>query len=372
MRPLTVLLALIPGICGSAFAQVQTDQINSVITAVPFLTIAPDSRSAGMGDIGAATTPDVFSLHWNPAKYAFVPQKAGVALSYNPWLRKLVNDINMVYLTGFRALDERQTLAASLRYFDLGNIDFTDYNGELLRTSNPNEWAIDIAYARKLGEKWSGGIAFRYIRSDMSSGLDGSKAGNAMAADISFYYRTQGRLGNVPVDFSAGWAVTNIGSKISYSTSNDKEFLPTNMRLGFALSTPLDERNELTLAADFNKLLVPTPQTDESGTGYDTNNDVSVVSGMFRSFSDAPGGFSEELHEITWSLGAEYWYDQKFAFRAGYFSEHETKGNRKYFTFGAGLRMNKFGLDFAYLIPTESNNPLANTIRFSLLFLFAH
>jgi len=177
MRPLTVLLALIPGICGSAFAQVQTDQINSVITAVPFLTIAPDSRSAGMGDIGAATTPDVFSLHWNPAKYAFVPQKAGVALSYNPWLRKLVNDINMVYLTGFRALDERQTLAASLRYFYLGNIDFTDYNGELLRTSNPNEWAIDIAYARKLGEKWSGGIAFRYIRSDMSSGLDGSKAG---------------------------------------------------------------------------------------------------------------------------------------------------------------------------------------------------
>lgn len=349
---------------------VQTNQINSVVTAVPFMTIAPDSRSSGMGDVGAATSPDLHSMHWNPSKYAFIDHDMGVALSYNPWLRKLVNDINMVYLTGFKRLDERQTMAASIRYFDLGSIDFTDYNGELLRTSNPNEFAIDLAYARQLGERWSGGIAFRYIRSDMASGLDGSKAGSAFAADISTYFHTQVQLGDRPAEFSAGWVVSNIGSKISYSNSSDKEFLPTNMRLGFSLTTPLDENNELTLSTDFNKLLVPTPQLNEGGTEYNTNNDISVISGIFRSFSDAPGGFKEELREITWGIGAEYWYAKKFAFRAGYFGEHATKGNRKYFTFGAGLRMNVFGLDFSYLIPTESNNPLANTIRFSLLFHF--
>lgn len=351
---------------------ISTDQINSVSTGVPFLTIAPDSRASGMGDVGVATSPDINSMYWNPAKYGFMEDNSGMALSYSPWLRKLVDDMSLAYLVGFKRLDQRQVVAASLRYFDLGSITFTDINGELLREGNPSEFYIDLGYSLLLSDHLSGGIAFRYIRSDMASGINGTKAANSFAADISMYYESEVRLGYNYSTFSFGANISNIGAKIKYSTSENKEFIPTNLRLGASLLTPLDNYNSFRVALDFNKLLVPTPPIkDADGNIIEgKDNDVSVIQGIFQSFGDAPGGFDEELKEINLGLGVEYWYNNQFAIRGGYHHENKLKGNRRYFTLGAGLQMNVFGIDVSYLIPVDSNNSLANTMRFTLLFNF--
>ena len=357
---------------------VKRNEINSVSTAVPFLTIAPDSRSAAMGDVGVATSPDVNSLHWNPAKYAFIETNGSVALSYSPWLRRLVNDMNLLYLTGYKRIDKVQVIAASLRYFDMGDIDFRDNNGAELVTGKPNEFAIDVAYSRMFSEKISAALAFRYIRSDISSGISSTagvkaKAGNSFAADVSMYYHSDLELFGKTGTWALGADISNIGNKMAYSNEQEKTFLPINMRIGGSAGINLDSYNKLTFAVDFNKLLVPTPprynsQTHEIEAGK--TPDVGVVKGMFQSFSDAPGGFSEEMHEITYGLGVEYLYREIFAVRTGYFHEHPTKGNRRYFTMGVGLMLNMIGIDFSYLISTYGQNPLNNTLRFTLTFNF--
>lgn len=357
---------------------------NTLQYSVPFLTIAPDSRAGAMGDAGVATSPDVNSLHWNPAKYGFIEKDMGVSISYTPWLKKLVNDINLAYLAGYKRLDDEQVISGSLLYFSLGNIQFRDQFGEFYGQHAPNEFAIDAAYSRKFGEHFSGGIAFRYIRSDITGGTyiggSESKAGNSVAGDVSVYYQNHGiQVEDKEMDLALGLNIRNIGSKISYTTVK-KNFIPTTMKLGASFNFHLDQYNSLMLTTDLNKLLVPTPPlyeldsngnqvTDENGDlviddGYDTN--VSVTQGMLQSFYDAPGGLKEELHEIKYSFGMEYWYQDVFAVRTGYFHEHQTKGNRKYFTVGVGLKLNVFQADFSYLIPRFQNHPLSNTVRFSL------
>jgi hypothetical protein len=373
-------------------SQITTDEltgkINTVTTAVPFLTIAPDSRSGGMGDVGVALSPDANSMHWNPAKYAFVTNDMGLSISYTPWLRKLIPDINLAYLSGYKRIDKQQVLGISLLYFSLGNITFTDVVGNTTNTFNPNEFAIDAAYARSFSDRFSGSLAFRFIYSNLTGGyyVGGieSHPGMAYASDVSLYYRNNElRLRDYDATFAFGANISNIGSKISYTSNSDKDFIPINLRLGAAYTIDFDDYNSLTAAFDVNKLLVPSPplyyaaadSVDGNGdpvikAGFDPN--VSVAVGMFHSFYDAPGGFSEELREITYSVGMEYWYAKQFAIRGGFFYEDGTKGNRKFFTVGIGLRMNVFGLDFSYLVPVNNqNSPLANTLRFSLLFDFA-
>jgi len=373
-------------------------QLNAVQVTVPFLTIAPDSRSGGMGDAGVATSPDISSQHWNLAKYAFIPSEGGVAVSYTPWLRNLINDINLAYLVGFKRFGDKQVVSASLRYFSLGMIVFTDFTGTPQGQFSPNEFAIDAGYSRLLTDNLSGAIAFRFIRSDLTGGyfVGGtaqSNPGIAIAGDLAFYYQKDIVLGSMDSRMAFGTNISNMGNKISYTESQDKAFIPINLRLGGSLTTWLDDYNSLTFTADINKLLVPTPpiyETDSLGNTLKDENgdpiiefgkdpDVSVPLGMIRSFWDAPGVpmddgtrsvLREEFHEITYSFGLEYWYREQFAIRGGYFHEHETKGNRKFFTAGVGIRLNVFGLDFSYLIPVKQNNPLANTIRFTLTFEF--
>ncbi|MGM0529928.1 MAG: type IX secretion system outer membrane channel protein PorV [Bacteroidota bacterium] len=362
---------------------------NTLKYSVPFLTIAPDSRAGAMGDAGVATSPDVNSLHWNPSKYAFIDKDMGVSLSYTPWLKNLVDDIHLAYLTGYKRLDRQQVISGSLLYFSLGNIifrnDFGDYEGQ----HTPNEFAIDAAYSRRFSERFSGGVAFRYIRSDITGGAyiggSESKAGNSVAADVSMYYQNPGiQIQDKEMDLSFGLNIRNIGSKISYTTEREN-FIPTTMKLGTAFNFHLDEYNSLMFTTDLSKMLVPTPPayrvdslgdpvTDENGDriilrGMDPQ--VSVPQGMMQSFYDAPGGLEEELHEIKYSFGLEYWYQDVFAVRSGYFHEHQNKGNRKYFTLGMGVKLNVFQADFAYLIPRHQNHPLANTVRFTLVLDFA-
>ena len=363
-----------------ANAQGSTTSGSNVITSgVPFLTIAPDSRSGAMGDAGVALSPDVNSQHWNAAKYAFVPSEMGVALSYTPWLRNLVSDINLAYLVGYKRLDDLQTLSASLRYFTLGDIQFTDNEGGDAGSQSPNEFAVDFGYTRLLSEKFSGAVVIRYIRSDLTGGqlVGGAEthAGSTFATDVAFYYQNELRNNRKNSTIAAGINLSNIGGKISYTDGETKDFIPANMKLGVAYTMEMDAYNTITIAFDANKLLVPTPAQDSLSTdgviapiGF--SSDKSTVAGIFSSFTDAPGGMSEELKEITFSLGAEYWYNKQFALRAGYFYEDQSKGNRKFFTAGAGLKMNVFALDFSYLLPVAQNNPLANTLRFTLSFDF--
>ncbi len=371
---------------GASSAQTNTNllgQINTITTAVPFLIISPDARAGGMGDAGAASSADANSIHWNASKLAFVDKKMGFAVSYTPWLRKLVPDINLAYVSFYTKLKGEQTIGASLRYFSLGNITFTDNTGNEIGQFNPAEYAFDLAYARKLSENFSGAIALRYIHSNLTGGIlvenNATKAGNSVAADISAtYMNTDMKVGGKDATFAFGLNISNIGAKISYTETGVKDFIPINLRLGPSLTLKLNDYNELTFLVDFNKLLVPTPpiyadSMDSNGDQlilFGKNPDVSVPSGIFNSFSDAPDGGSEELKEVNIAGGMEYWYDKQFAFRAGYFYEHADKGNRKYFTLGAGLKYNVFGLDFAYLIPTDQRNPLENTLRFTLLFDF--
>lgn len=368
-------------------------KLNAIQTAVPFLTIAPDSRAGAMGDGGVASTADVNSQHWNIGKYAFIDSKGGFAISYTPWLRNLIPDINLAYLTGFFRVDEQQVISTSLRYFSLGNITFTNIDGSFAGQYNPNEFAIDAGYSRLFTDNFSGGIAFRFIRSDLTSGQatsDGqeTRAGISFAADLGFYYQNQVDVGSSDGEWAAGIALTNMGTPISYSVDADKTPIPTNMRLGGRFTYNIDEYNSITAIADLNKLMVPTPpdMEEDSLTGElvvvrGKEKPGSAVLGMVQSFYDAPGVLKsngdysvlqEEINEIAYSFGLEYWYRKQFAIRTGYFHEHASKGNRKYFTVGVGLKLNVFALDFAYLVPTNGqNSPLANTLRFTLGFDFA-
>jgi hypothetical protein len=359
-----------------------------ITTAVPFLLIAPDARSGAMGDAGVASTPDVHSMHWNPAKYAFIEKDMGISISYSPWLRELVNDINLAYVSGYKKIDKQSALGASLLYFSLGDITFTDVVGNSLGNYRPSEFAFDLTYSRKLSDVFSGAIAARYINSNLTQGQivggQESHAGQSIAADVAFYYQKPVKIDNMKGNMAFGVNISNLGAKISYTETTERDFIPTNLRVGSALTLNIDDYNKVSFLLDFNKLLVPTPPVYDLDSldnplygpdgkriilaGKDPN--VGIVTGLFQSFSDAPGGFEEELREITYSIGTEYWYDNQFAIRAGYFHESKYKGNRQYFTLGAGLKYNVFGLDFAYLIPTEQRNPLQNTLRFTLTFDF--
>lgn len=369
----------------SAFSQEEVDYseltggLNTITTAVPFLLISPDSKAGAMGDVGVATNPDANSLHWNPAKLAFVDDDMGFAMSYVPWLRALVPDINLSYLAGYRKLNDNETVGIELRYFSLGDITFTDILGTTIGQYKPSEFALGTSYARKLSDNFSLAISGRYIYSNLTGGQAAggipTVAGQSIAADIAGYYTQPIRISGKDVDLAIGGNISNIGNKISYTETAVRDFIPINLRLGTALGTEFDDYNKMSIALDINKLLVPTPPVYEDGqivAGQDP--DVSVVSGIFQSFGDAPGGFKEEMREINYSIGTEYWYANQFAIRAGYFFEHDTKGGRKFFTFGSGVKYNVFALDFSYLINASrainGNNPLANTMRFTLVFDF--
>lgn len=359
-----------------------------ITTAVPFLTIAPDARSSAMGDVGAALTPDANSTYWNGAKLALIEKKYGFSLSYTPWLGKIINDMSISYLSGYYKITREQTVAVSLRYFDLGDIFFTDEFGVDNGQFSPREVAIDATYARQLTDQLSLGVALRYIHSNLTGNFSSStidaKPGNSVAADISVYWDKDILSSSSNSNIAFAGSITNIGAKLSYSDENNKDFIPTNLRLGSAFKTHLDPFNTITFAVDINKLMVPSPPvyefnadgslaTDADGNaiiarGKDPNR--GLLSGMFGSFTDAPDGFSEEIQEFMLGLGLEYWYNDLFAARLGYFNEHVNKGNRKYFTMGVGFRYQVFGLDFAYLVPTQQEHPLAETLRFTLIFDF--
>ena len=346
---------------------------NPISTVVPFLNFAPDSRSSGMGDVGVATSPDINSQHWNAAKYSFMKGDMGVSLSVTPWLRKLVDDINLFYVAGYYKLDKMQTISGSLRYFSLGEMIYTTDNpNDVPYTGKPNEFALDVAYSRLLSEKFSGAITMRYIRSDLSQGArqdaagEELKAGNSFAADVAFYFRHQTTIDRKKADITAGLQISNIGSKMSYDDQY-KEYLPANLKLGGGIAYEIDPYNKVAFTVEFNKLLVPTPQPTGEQT-MEEYRDQSVPASIFKSFNDAPGGFSEELREVNIAGGIEYIYNEVFALRAGYFHEHETKGNRKLASAGAGLKFNMITIDASYVIPVVANNPLANTVRLTLGF----
>jgi len=366
----------------SGIDEIGRNNLNTITTAVPFLLISPDSRAGGMGDVGVATSPDANSLHWNPAKYSFIDQEVGFAVSYVPWLRNLVPDINLSYISGYKKLNKNEVIAMELRYFTLGDITFTDVIGNNLGQYKPSEFAIGSSYSRKLSDQFSLAISARYIYSNLTGGQSAggiaTNAGQSIAADVAGYYVKDIRIAKKDMELAFGANISNIGNKISYTETSTRDFIPINLRLGTALNADLDEYNKISFAFDLNKLLVPTPPiyndsiNDQIDFGKDPN--VSVVSGIFQSFGDAPGGFNEEMREINFSIGTEYWYDNQFAIRAGYFNEHNTKGGRKFFTFGSGVKYNVFALDFSYLINASrainGNNPLANTMRFTLTFDF--
>ncbi len=379
------------------------DDLRAITTAVPFLLIGVDSRSGAMGEVGGAITADANAQYWNASKLPFSEDEMGVSLSYSPWLRQLVDDMSLVYLSWFMKLNKTSAIGASLKYFTLGDITFTDITGQTIRPFRPAEFAVDVSYSLKLSDRFSGGLTARWINSNLTGGVSvggaDSKAANAFAVDLSgFYENTDIQFGDMGGRLAFGMVVSNIGNKISYTNTAQRDFLPTNLKIGGAITIELDEYNSFTFAYDANKLLVPSPAI------YDPNNrdvilagrdpDVGVAAGMFGSFTDAPGRpirdevgdytfdsngdlaiedgsvLQEELREINHSLGVEYWYANQFAVRGGYFHEHPTKGNRQYFTMGAGFRYNVFGLDLSYLIPTEQRNPLANTLRFTLSLRF--
>lgn len=373
---LRILAALLfVAISSAVNAQEKTDIFNPERNSVTSQTIAPDARAAGMGDVGAATDPDVNSQYWNPAKYPFCISRAGVAVNYTPWLRQLVNDMDLAHLAGYYRIGDYSAVSASLRYFSLGEVMTSENAGAM--TVNPYEMSIDVAYSLMLSEKFSLAAAVRWIYSDLTYDYtDDTTPGSAFGADLAFYYNNYIMIGARECQLGIGLNISNIGSKITFGGSERSEFIPANMRLGAALMVPIDEFNRFTIAADANKLLVPTyplQEEGESGEDYDRRiqtdyYDISSIAGIFKSFGDAPGGFKEELQEIRWSIGGEYVYNDKFSLRAGYHHESENKGNRKYFTFGAGFRMSAFSLDCGYVWATAKSNPLDQTLRFTLSF----
>ncbi|MBO4811203.1 MAG: type IX secretion system outer membrane channel protein PorV [Prevotella sp.] len=353
----------------------KTSTFNPVEHAVISQTIAPDARAAGMGDVGAATDPDVNSQYWNLAKYPFCISRAGIALNYTPWLRQLVNDIDLAYMAGYYRIGDYGALSGSLRYFSLGEVFTSD--DENAMTVNPYEMSLDVAYSRMLSESFSMGVGLRWLYSDLRYDYsEDSKPASAFAADIALYYNNYIMMGSRECQLGLGATLQNLGSKISFYGDDESQFIPANLRLGASLMIPVDEYNRFTLAADANKLLVPTvpPQgVEETNSDYQDRvrreySDVSSIKGMFQSFSDAPGGFKEEMEEVQWSVGAEYVYHDQFSLRAGYHHESQSKGNRKYFTVGGGFRMNVFSLDVGYVISTAQSNPLDQTLRFTLAF----
>lgn len=367
-------------LCSMLFCQslrLYSQDYNPIPVAMPSLRIAPDARGGGMGDIGAATMPDVYSQHWNAAKYPFISGSGGVAFSYTPWLSKLVSDINLLYASGYRKFgnDNLNAVSASFRYFSLGSIDIPDLNGDFWQSVSPHEFALDVAYSRKLTETFSGAVTLRYIRADYSTGDDETTPGNAFAADISGYNESYIYLGRSETLLGFGFNISNIGSKISYDGGTTSMFLPANLRMGVSLGYPIDPKNTVSLSFDVNKLLVPTPKLPEDGETpdevqkrIDDYNNISSIGGIFKSFADAPGGFKEELQEVTLSLGAEYVYDNQFFVRAGYYNENEYKGSCRFFAFGGGFKKNAFQVDAAYLVSTAQTNPLDQTLRISLGF----
>lgn len=350
--------------------------INTVVSAVPFLRINPDARGGAMGDAGVALSGDANSLHYNASRLAFAEQDFALGATYTPWLQALgLNDVYLAYLGGYRKLDEFQAIGASLRYFSLGDIQYTDQNGTPTGTGMPNEFEVALAYTRKLSDRFSASLTGKYINSNLANGQEVAgtvlEAGQAFAADLGFTYRNDDVNGNGN-QFAIGVALTNVGSKITYTQDTVRDFLPANLAIGAAYTWQLDEYNEITLTAETNKLTVPSPcDGTDPNCNQDAINDQSPLAGIINSFSDAPQGFGEELREFTWSVGAEYWYAEQFAVRAGYFYEDPTKGGRSYLTAGIGLKYNIFGLNLSYLVPTSSQrNPLDNTLRFSILFDF--
>ncbi|GHT41848.1 hypothetical protein AGMMS49965_12300 [Bacteroidia bacterium] len=367
---LKIVLSMLFASATSIYAQ--EESFNPLRTAVPSLTIAPDARGGAMGDIGAATEPDVFSQYWNPAKYVFAPSKAGFGFSYTPWLAKLVNDINLFNVSGYSKVGSSENLAigASIRYFSMGNIILSTEHQANSGEASPYEMAADVSISLKASEHISIAGAFRYIRSDLGAGTEADQyPAQGVAADIAGYYNTKVDIGSRESLLGVGLNISNIGGKVSYNGGVTEMFLPTNLRLGASLQMPLDNFNTLAINADINKYLVPTPPgtgaNDDDRTKY---NETAAISGIFSSFNDAPGGMKEELQEVTWSLGAEYAYDRKFFARAGYFHENPAKGNRQYFSLGGGFKLTAFQMDVAYLISSTPSNPLDQTLRFSLSF----
>lgn len=369
---------LFSGIVLTVSAQDKQNMFNPVNTSVTSQTIAPDARAAGMGDAGVATDPDVVSQYWNPAKYPFTISRAGISLNYTPWLRQLVSDMDLAYLAGYYRIGDYSAVSASLRYFSLGEV-YTSMgeSDDNSMTINPYEMSFDVAYSLMLSEKFSIAAAVRWIYSDLTYYYtEDTSPGSAFAADLAAYYQNYFTIGQRECQLGLGLNISNIGSKISFGGDDNSEFIPTNLRLGAALMVPVDEYNRFTITADANKLLVPTyPKQNEGESTEDYMErvqkdyyDVSSISGIFKSFGDAPGGFKEELQEIYWSVGGEYVYHDQFALRAGYHHESENKGNRKYFTVGAGFKMSVFSLDAAYVIATAKSNPLDQTLRFTLSF----
>jgi len=388
LRKITCILILF-SIGQNLFAQIDYEDRDrleatggNIITAVPFLLISPDARASGMGDVGAASSPDINSQHWNAAKFAFIEDDFGVSLTYTPWLRALVRDMNLLYLAGYYRIDNNWVLGASMRWFSLGEVTFRQNRDDPPDVRRPHEYAFDVSLSRRMSENFSLAVTGRYIRSDLAAGfIDQAAAGNRATAansgavDVSMFYRRDILRFARPSSFALGLNVSNIGAKISYSESMLREFLPANLRLGGAFTTQIDNFNAITVMLDFNKLLVPTPRAPGDTLNPDPR-ELGVMQSVFRSFHDAPAGFREEMQEIQISFGIEYIYNNVFAIRAGYFHEHQNKGGRQHFTVGAGLRFNVFEIDFAYLLPRPGNlaaavNPLRNTMRFSLRFNFA-
>ena len=370
-----LLIAMLMATAANGWAQDGKSQFNPIDHAVISQTIAPDARAAGMGDVGAATDPDVNSQYWNPAKYPFCISRAGIALNYTPWLRQLVNDIDLAYLSGYYRIGDYSAISGSLRYFSLGEV-YTG-SGDDAMTVKPYEMSLDVAYSLMLSERFSIAAAIRWLYSDLRYDYseDASPA-SAVAADLACYYNNYINIGQRECQLGLGLNISNIGSKITYFGDERSNFLPANMRLGASLMVPVDEYNRFTIAADANKLLVPTLPKQNEGESkeeyeqrvIDEYNNVSAISGIFKSFHDAPGGLKEELQEIQWSVGAEYVYHDQFTLRAGYHHQSENKGNLKYFTVGGGFRMNVFSLDVGYVIATAKSNPLDQTLRFTLAF----
>ena len=392
MKIKKILIAALMLVAATSYAQ---NSPNVITTAVPFVSINPDSRGGSMGDCGVATTPDVYSMHYNPAKYVFLEDKLAVGLGYSPWLRNLVPDMNLAYLTAAYKINDRSAVAMSLRYFSAGKVDFRDQNNQELGVYNPNEWAIDATYSRMLGDYLSGAVAGRFIYSNLiQNQADNARAGISVAADIGLYYKRPVELKTVDADVMWGVSITNIGSKVNYNTGSvRRDFIPTTLRVGAGMNFELDEYNTLGFTFDLTKLLVPTPPIRYPGTDsilYGMDNDVAVVTGIIQSFYDAPGysyneayqgetapykpigKFYEEICEINVGLGIEYWYNNIFAVRTGFFNEPNLKGGRRYVTVGAALKYNVFGLDVSYLIPVGTvygSNPLENTLRFNLTYM---
>ena len=387
MRKILTIIALVCVAISALAADSKTSMFNPIHTAMVSNNIAPDARAGGMGDVGAATDPDVASQYWKPAKYPFCISRAGVQLSYTPWLRQLVNDMNLAYLSGYYRIGDYSAVSASLQYFSLGEVYFADESGaaDMSQSIKPYEMSVDVAYSLMLSEKFSIAAGVRFLLSDISySRTEESRTASAFAADLACYYQNYVNIGQRECQLGLGLSLRNMGSKMKFAGTNRSEFIPTNLRLGASLMVPINEYNRFTIAADANKLLVPTYPTmdqmkeahpDWEATSANLENyaeevyyNKGSIAGMFSSFGDAPGGFKEEMEEIQWSVGAEYVYNDRFSLRAGYHDEAQSKGNRKYFTVGAGFRMSAFTLDAAYVISTAQSNPLDKTLRFSLNF----